>query len=780
MSGTFVDLLQMNTSNQVAVGQEGSISAILGSPIFPGNTTADTAGLDVGVSTTTQSWIDFHSSRNSNDYDARIYATGGTTLGTGYLQFICNGIRFPNMTTVQKAAITPSAGTVVFDTTLAKLGVYQSSAWKTLADKEELALSTGTSLVGHISTGTGAVARTTQAKLRDTINAKDFGATGDGITNDTTTIQAALDYLNSIGGGTLKFTGNVTYLACNLQVYSNTHIIIDDETTVKQYVNTSSIFKMVGSIGSPILLTADANSGDIQLTVSSTTGLVAGDWIILKDNINYSTSSDAVGYKSGESCLIASVDGLTTLTLKHPIYGSMQTSKSFSVANTSSINKVSKLENISITGGNVVLLKTSNTNGVESYYCKDLNVKGVKFSNIGGAGILHFACLDSKIEDCTFSDGIDRVDLGMPGYGIMALWACWNLTVSTNLFRRVRHGFTTGGGAYGFPHNVNILNNIATDCTHVGLDTHEAGLDITFRGNTVIDCAGGINSRSGHTVIDSNTITRSSEAGIGWVGTNISNVTISNNYVRGAASYGISSPSSCPNLTITNNTLSDVGLNAIAVFGGLFDDKLSPNLFISKNTIINYSTASVNGVGILVGGTYQNVVTITDNILDKGTGTASKAIQCIPNVSGIIEGNIIKGSHSGGNVVFATGSAMGNFKNQTDTTLKTRIITLAQDTAIYIPVATVLNSLVKIGSASAGNGYPNGTFRIRTNSSPQCAVVGMLSVTNIVFTTATVLTGTTGISGNTTISAVDGGIYIENRIVGITNVMWIEIDGPCY
>ena len=42
------------------------------------------------------------------------------------------GIRFPNMTTVQKTAITPSAGTVVFDTTLAKLCVYSGSAWQTI------------------------------------------------------------------------------------------------------------------------------------------------------------------------------------------------------------------------------------------------------------------------------------------------------------------------------------------------------------------------------------------------------------------------------------------------------------------------------------------------------------------------------------------------------------------------------------------------------------------------------------------------------------------------
>jgi len=48
-------------------------------------------------------------------------------------QSTTKGVRFPNMTTTQKNAISsPAAGLVIFDTTLAKLCVYSGSAWQTI------------------------------------------------------------------------------------------------------------------------------------------------------------------------------------------------------------------------------------------------------------------------------------------------------------------------------------------------------------------------------------------------------------------------------------------------------------------------------------------------------------------------------------------------------------------------------------------------------------------------------------------------------------------------
>lgn len=60
------------------------------------------------------------------------------------------------------------------------------------ATREELAASSGSGLIGFLQAGTGAVARTTQDKERDSVRFRDFGAVGDGVTLDTGALIAAL------------------------------------------------------------------------------------------------------------------------------------------------------------------------------------------------------------------------------------------------------------------------------------------------------------------------------------------------------------------------------------------------------------------------------------------------------------------------------------------------------------------------------------------------------------------------------------------------------------
>lgn len=113
---------------------------------------------------------------------------------------------------------TPSGGisATTVPTAIAEL---DSEAAKSVA----LAASSGSSLVGFLQSESGAVARTIQAKLRDVVSVKDFGAVGNGVADDTTAIQAAIDACNTSTKALFVPAG--IYICGQITTYPETTII---------------------------------------------------------------------------------------------------------------------------------------------------------------------------------------------------------------------------------------------------------------------------------------------------------------------------------------------------------------------------------------------------------------------------------------------------------------------------------------------------------------------------------------------------------------------------
>jgi hypothetical protein len=88
--------------------------------------------------------------------------------------------------------------------------------------------------------GTGAIDRTAQVKLQETVSVKDFGAVGDGVTDDTAAIQAALDASSTVSfpAGTYNISASV-FPKSNQNIYFDsaklftTQIITGDECAIK-------------------------------------------------------------------------------------------------------------------------------------------------------------------------------------------------------------------------------------------------------------------------------------------------------------------------------------------------------------------------------------------------------------------------------------------------------------------------------------------------------------------------------------------------------------------
>lgn len=95
---------------------------------------------------------------------------------------------------------------------------------------DDLGSSAGTSKVGFLQAGTGAQARSAQDKLRDIISVKDFGAVGDGVTDDTAAIQAAINACAGTTVGTAKtvyFPAGDYYISAPIEIPNYTSIIGD-------------------------------------------------------------------------------------------------------------------------------------------------------------------------------------------------------------------------------------------------------------------------------------------------------------------------------------------------------------------------------------------------------------------------------------------------------------------------------------------------------------------------------------------------------------------------
>jgi len=72
--------------------------------------------------------------------------------------------------------------------------------------------------ISFLQAGANAVVRTAQSKMRDVVSVKDFGAVGDGVADDTVAIQAAIDYMETLNGGTVQVSHGNFKITSTLQI----------------------------------------------------------------------------------------------------------------------------------------------------------------------------------------------------------------------------------------------------------------------------------------------------------------------------------------------------------------------------------------------------------------------------------------------------------------------------------------------------------------------------------------------------------------------------------
>jgi len=108
-------------------------------------------------------------------------------------------------------AFTSDGGVAVSDNTIAQFDAAVSSFVN--------ATGNNASSILYDPAGAEADQTTVEAKLKEVISVKDFGATGDGVTDDYSAINDAIEYLISLGGGSLYFPQGTYYVTQTLDFF---------------------------------------------------------------------------------------------------------------------------------------------------------------------------------------------------------------------------------------------------------------------------------------------------------------------------------------------------------------------------------------------------------------------------------------------------------------------------------------------------------------------------------------------------------------------------------
>jgi len=147
-----------------------------------------------------------------------VYVSGTATLATLYSDNGVTPLANPFLST-STGQVSFYAANGLYDLVVAKTGF--ETVTINAIELDDLLAPSGSNSVGYLPAGAGAVATTVQTKLRESVSVTDFGAVGDGVTDDSAAINAAIASNRNI-----YFPAGTYFIASSIQVSSKSNVVL--------------------------------------------------------------------------------------------------------------------------------------------------------------------------------------------------------------------------------------------------------------------------------------------------------------------------------------------------------------------------------------------------------------------------------------------------------------------------------------------------------------------------------------------------------------------------